>query len=198
MAAPWSCKAAASMLPIEQELGYQRHRAQRSMAAAWSAPISDDPEDLPDFGGKAPKGAQAAATPTANCPGSIVRIKVDPSTKVGYGYGLEEALWCESSTPYFIPISGGTATVVAAYPAKGDGNLLLSGYLDTKADEALRGKAAIIDAPLGAGHVILLAPNVLYRAQTTGTFMFFWNALVEGSRDGLAETWNLLPFVTRP
>ena len=188
----------SSMLPIEQNWGISVTVPSAALAAAWSAPISDDPEDLPDFGGEAPKGAQAAAAPTANCPGSIVRIKVDPTTKVGYGYGLEEALWCESSTPYFIPVSDGTATVVASYPAKGDGNLLLSGYLDAKADEALRGKAAIVDAPLGAGHVILLAPNVLYRAQTTGTFMFFWNSLVEGSRDGLAETWNLLPFVTRP
>ena len=45
-----------------------------------------------------------------------------------------------------------------------------------------RGQAAIVDAPLGKGHSILLAPNVLYRAQTTETFMFFWNSLFEGSR----------------
>jgi hypothetical protein len=187
----------SSMLPIEQNWGISVTVPSAALAAAWSAPISDNPEDLPDFGGEAPKGAQAAATPTANCPGSILRIKVDPTTKVGYGYGQEEALWCETSTPYFIPVVGGTAAVVASYPAKGDGNLLLSGYLDATADAALRGKAAIVDAPLGAGHIVLLAPNVLYRAQSTGTFMFFWNSLIEGSRGGPAETWNFLPLVTQ-
>jgi hypothetical protein len=186
------------MLPIEQNWGISVTVPSAALAAAWTAPISDNPEDLPDFGGEAPKGAQAAATPTANCPGSIVRIKVDPTTMVGYGYGQEEALWCESSTPYFVPVAGGTAAVVASYPAKTDGNLLLSGYLDATADAALRGKAAIVDAPLGAGHVILLAPNVLYRAQTTGTFMFFWNSLIEGSRSGPAEKWYFLPTLARP
>ena len=187
----------SSVLPIEQNWGISVTVPSAALAAAWSAPIPDNPEDLPDFGGEAPKGAQAAAAPTANCPGSIVRIKVDPATKVGYGYNDVEALWCESSTPYFVPVSGGTAAVVASYPASNDGNLLLSGYLDATADAALRGKAAIVDAPLGAGHVILLAPNVVYRAQTTGTFMFFWNSLIEGSRGGLAETWNFLPFIMR-
>ncbi len=45
-----------------------------------------------------------------------------------------------------------------------------------------RGRAAIVDAPLGKGHIVMLAPNVLYRAQSTGTFMFFWNSLFEGNR----------------
>lgn len=45
-----------------------------------------------------------------------------------------------------------------------------------------RGQAAIVDAPLGKGHIVLLAPNVLYRAQSTGTFMFLWNSLFKGSR----------------
>ena len=187
----------SSVLPIEQSWGISV-TVPASVLAAASAAGPENPEDLPDFGGEAPKGAEAAAAPTANCPGSIVRIKVDPTTVVGYGYGQEEALWCETSTPYFVPVANGTAAVVASYPAKGDGNLLLSGYLDATADAALRGKAAIVDAPLGAGHVILLGPNVLYRAQTTGTFMFFWNSLIEGSRGGSAESWSFLPFVTRP
>jgi hypothetical protein len=187
----------SSVLPIEQNWGISVTVPSAALAAAWSAPISDNPEDLPDFGGAAPRGVQAAAAPTANCPGSIVRIKVDPTTKVGYGYNETEALWCESSTPYFVPVSGGTASVVASYPATGDGDLLLSGYLDATADAALRGKAAIVDAPLGAGHVVLLAPNVLYRAQSAGTFMFFWNSLIEGSRRGPAETWAYFPFILR-
>jgi|GEM_PF-876081 len=187
----------SGMLPIERGWGISVTVPSAALAAAWTAPEPEDPEDIPDFGGEAPKGAQAAAAPAAGCPGSIVRINVDPTTKVGYGYDSVEALWCESNTPYFVPVTDGTAAVVASYPAADDGDLLLSGYLAASADAALRGKAAIIDAPLGAGHVILLAPNVLYRAQTTGTFMFFWNSLVEGSRAGSAESWSYLPFVPK-
>jgi hypothetical protein len=32
---------------------------------------------------------------------------------------------------------------------------------------------------LGGSRVILLAPDVLYRSQSTGDFIFFWNALIE-------------------
>jgi hypothetical protein len=187
-----------SVLPIEQSWGISVTVPSTVLAALQAAVDTDNPEkDLPDFGGEAPKAVSAAA-PAAGCPGSIVRIKVDPTTKVGYGYDEVEALWCESSTPYYVAVPGGTAAVVASYPTTEEGDLLLSGYLDSTADAALRGKAAIIDAPLGAGHVILLAPNVLYRAQSTGSFMFFWNSLIEGSRDGSATSWSFLPFITRP
>ena len=114
------------------------------------------------------------------CRGSILRIQVDPATKVGYGYDAEEACWfLDSGTPYFIKTPGSKAQVVATYPSQGD--LLLSGYIG--GGDVLRGTAAIVEAPLGAGRVILLAPDVLYRAQSTGTFMFFWNALIEGARE---------------
>jgi hypothetical protein len=103
---------------------------------------------------------------------------VDPTTRVGYGYDKEESSWFLDGTPYFTVTPGSKARVVATYPAEGD--LLQSGYIS--GGEALKGTAAIVDAPLGMGHVILLAPDVLYRAQSTGDFMFFWNALIEGAR----------------
>jgi hypothetical protein len=37
---------------------------------------------------------------------------------------------------------------------------------------------------MGAGHVVLLGPNTLYRAQATRTYMLFWNSLIEGARRG--------------
>lgn len=113
------------------------------------------------------------------CRGSILRIQVDPTTKVGYGYDTEEASWfLDSNTPYFVKTPNSKAQVAASYPAQGD--LLLSGYIS--GGDVLKGAAAIVEAPLGAGRVILLAPDVLYRAQSTGDFMFFWNALIAGAR----------------
>jgi len=154
-------------------------------AVALSEPDLEDEENV-DFPSQklidqAKRAAAAAGTPaeTFYSPGSIIRLQVDPSTKVGYGYDPEEASWSESSQmPYFVPTANSTATVVARYPETG--KLLLSGY--TSGESALQGKIAIADAPLGAGHVILLAPNTLYRAQATRTYMFFWNSLIEGAR----------------
>jgi hypothetical protein len=123
-------------------------------------------------------GVSQPAAQRIVCHGSILRIQVDPTTRIGYGYDKEESSWFLDGTPYFTVTPGSKARVVATYPTEGD--LLQSGYIS--GGEALKGMAAIVDAPLGAGHVILLAPDVLYRAQSTGDFMFFWNALIEGSR----------------
>jgi hypothetical protein len=113
------------------------------------------------------------------CRGSILRVQVDPGTLSGYGYDKEEACWfLDSGTPYFTTTPDSQAKVVASYPSEGE--LLLSGYID--GGDVLRGKAAIVESPMGKGRVILLAPDVLYRAQSTGTYMFFWNALISGAR----------------
>jgi hypothetical protein len=126
-------------------------------------------------------GVSQPAVQMPVCRGSILRIQVDPAARLGYGYDAEEASWyLNGSTPFFVKAPGSSAQVVATYPAKGD--LLLSGYIG--GGDVLRGTAAIVDAPLGSGRVILLAPDVLYRSQSTGDFMFFWNALIEGARDG--------------
>jgi hypothetical protein len=124
-------------------------------------------------------GVSQPAVQMPVCKGSILRIRVDPTTKVGYGYDAEEASWfTSSSTPFFVKTPGSSAQVIASYPQEGD--LLLSGYLS--GGDVLRGAAAIVEAPLGSGRVILLAPDVLYRSQSTGDFMFFWNALIQGGR----------------
>ncbi len=189
-----------STLPIEQgwDIGVKLPSTAAAIARAQAAAEPETPEDIPDFGGPQPGTPQAAAAAiaaeTLNCPGSILRIQVDPSTKVGYGYDTAEALWCETASPFFQLQDGSQASVVAGYADDGQ-TLLLSGYVS--GESLLRGKAAIVDAPMGKGQVILLAPNVLYRAQTTGSFMFFWNSLLEGSRDGPAETWLYLPWVGR-
>ncbi len=48
--------------------------------------------------------------------------------------------------------------------------------------DGLRGNAAIVDAPLGVGHVVMLGTDVTYRGQSTGDFMFLFNAMLMGGR----------------
>jgi hypothetical protein len=53
-------------------------------------------------------------------------------------------------------------------------NLLLSGMLD--GGEELQNKAAVIDVPVGKGHVLLFAINPMWRFETHGSFFLIFNA----------------------
>jgi hypothetical protein len=137
----------------------------------------DPPERNPYKAALTAAGPKAAMAATV-APGSIVRLQVNPNTKVGYGYDVEEASWLDTgTTPWFVTTRPGPA-VVANYPANGP--ILLNGYLQNEAN--ILGKPAIVDAPFGAGRVVFLGPNTTYRGQATGTFMLFFNALIEGGR----------------
>ena len=179
----------ATRVPIERNWGIGVSLAGGLQASAARLPASVDGEPVraasaqteeieePDRGVARPDMASIAAAALYS-PGSTVRILVDRTAKVGYGYDAEEASWLDdASTPFFTPTSG-DVSVIATYPATGQ--LLLNGYVVN--DEVIRGKAAIVDAPMGSGHIVLLGPNTLYRAQATRTFMFFWNAVFEGGR----------------
>ena len=52
--------------------------------------------------------------------------------------------------------------------------LLVSGMLAGGAD--LAGKAAIVDVPVGKGHVVMFANNPMWRHQTQGSFFLIFNA----------------------
>ena len=52
--------------------------------------------------------------------------------------------------------------------------LLLSGMLDGA--EELQNKAAVIDVPVGKGHVLFFAVNPMWRFETHGSFFLLFNA----------------------
>ncbi len=54
--------------------------------------------------------------------------------------------------------------------------LLVSGLLDHGGDLAKR--AAVVDAPLGKGHVLLFAINPIWRGSTIGSHPLVWNAIL--------------------
>jgi hypothetical protein len=55
-------------------------------------------------------------------------------------------------------------------------NLLVSGLLDHGGDLAQR--AAVVDAPLGKGHLLLFAINPIWRGSTIGSHPLVWNAIL--------------------
>ena len=60
--------------------------------------------------------------------------------------------------------------------AERTGDLLVSGMLDNGL--ALAARPAIIDAPLGEGHVVMFAINPMWRNQTWGQFGLLFNAIL--------------------
>ena len=118
-------------------------------------------------GGREELGPNSAAF---YAPGSIVRTKVDVTSPIAYGAEPEGIAWFEQSPAFDV---SGNAKVVVSYPEQG--SPLLSGWL--LGAERLNGKAAVVDAPVGKGRVILFGFRPQYRAQTWATFKLLFNAL---------------------
>ena len=62
-----------------------------------------------------------------------------------------------------------------AFPSAAD-DMLLSGVL--VGGQALSGRAQVVDAPIGQGHVVMFAIRPFWRWQTQGTFFLGFNAIL--------------------
>ena len=103
--------------------------------------------------------------------GSIVEVTTDPTHPVMAGMPDTAAVFVDGS-PIFETQEGFTGTVLARY--RETGSPLLSGYLI--GEKYLQGKAAALDVPLDAGHVVLLGFRPEWRGQPFGTFRVLFNA----------------------
>lgn len=109
------------------------------------------------------------------CQGSTLHVKVDNTHPLAYGMP-EEALILNMRGPALEITdysSGHNYEVVAEYP---DRDLLQSGWLI--GEDRLARRPCVIRAKAGKGEVILFGFRPQFRAQTHGTFKFFFNCLV--------------------
>jgi hypothetical protein len=106
-------------------------------------------------------------------PGSILSVELDRGSPLAQGVTAPvPAIWFESGPAF--EISDTThAVAVARYPSTG--NPLLSGWL--LGGSKLNGKAAMVDATLGRGHVVLYGFRPQYRGQAMATYPLIWSAL---------------------
>jgi hypothetical protein len=102
-------------------------------------------------------------------PGSLLNVKVDTHSRLAYGVPADIAIWSEHSPAWDTQLP-----VVARYPESG---VLASGWL--VGEKVIAGRAALIDASMGRGHVILFGMRPQYRAQSYLTFKLFFNALLD-------------------
>ncbi len=104
-------------------------------------------------------------------PGSIVKLDVDNQNKLGKGLRDEVAAYFANSAAYEVAADA-PVTVVARYATK---NALLSGWM--LGEKYLNDKAALVEAPVGKGKIILFAFRPQHRGQSWATFPFIFNAL---------------------
>ena len=102
------------------------------------------------------------------CPGSLLNARIDARHPLALGLPETLTLWMEHSPAWETP-----ETAVARYP---ETNLLASGWL--LGEKYLAGRAAVVDARLGKGHVVLFGMLPQYRAQSYQAFKLFFNSLL--------------------
>lgn len=106
------------------------------------------------------------------CPGSMLRVLVDNTHPIGYGFSREETIMYLHS-PVF-DLSEGEA--VAWYP---EADPLISGWV--LGEKHLRGKTAVAEIPAGDGSMIMIGCPPHFRNQNRATFKLLFNSLLYGS-----------------
>jgi hypothetical protein len=122
-------------------------------------------------------------------PGSILRLKLDPQHPLAFGMPADTTAFFAFSSvfaaasaagpgaPYADPSPAAGIRTVGRY---GPQDLLVSGWLE--GERLIAGRAAILEAPLGSGRVVLFGFPVQHRAQSHGTFRLLFNALFTASQ----------------
>ena len=112
------------------------------------------------------------------CPGSILRAQLDSSSPLAFGLENESIVWFENG-PAFEITDPATARMIARYPEAE--NPLLSGWI--LGDKLIRGRAAMVEANIGKGRIILFGFRPQYRAQSLATFPLLFNSILTSKSD---------------
>jgi hypothetical protein len=115
-------------------------------------------------------------------PGTIVNLEVDTSQPLAYGMPRTCAAYYTSG-PVFgtsVPGAGVRRSVVARFPEYGD-QVVASGW--AAGTQHMAGRAAVVEAELGKGKVVLFGPRIQNRGQTLGTFKMLFNAILHATME---------------
>jgi hypothetical protein len=111
------------------------------------------------------------------CPGSIVKLDVDASQPIGFGMLPQNAAFFAFSSAYDAA-PGPNLRVIARY---GEKDILMSGWLE--GEQAIAGRAAVIEAKAGLGRAVLIGFRAQHRGQSVATIRFLFNAILTGGAE---------------
>lgn len=107
-------------------------------------------------------------------PGSILKVKLESESAVTKGLSVKELpIWFENSPVFEIANEAKNVNVIARYPQLAD-EILLSGW--ALGLDRISGRAALIEAQVGKGKIILFGFRPQYRAQSLVTFPLLFNS----------------------
>jgi hypothetical protein len=145
---------------------------QEPVLAVGAAPVG--------FGGgsAAVAGVGQNTTPMANSPVRLSPWEADPAaaaTPPERPQADEAAAFRQTAQQRGLAVEETRPRVVLAFPRNPD-EMLLSGTL--AGGQALAGRAQVVDAAIGRGHVVMFAIRPFWRWQTQGTFFLGFNAIL--------------------
>jgi hypothetical protein len=140
----------------------------------------DDSTELPikRFGIPVRNALEGLKSSEFYCPGSVLRVEVDTTHPLARGYASRADVYFVDSVAFAVDDSS-KARVVARYASRKE-EVLRSGWL-LGADK-LAGRAALVEATLGRGRVVLFGFRPQHRGQTWGTFPFIFNAVESSAK----------------
>jgi hypothetical protein len=118
-------------------------------------------------------GARALTPEQYYVPGSVLRVSVDNTTPLGYGFERQVDVFFDNSPVFRLDGKSASAADRVAWFATA--TPLRSGW--AWGQRYLENGVAVVDARLGRGRVLLFGPEVNFRAQSHATFKFLFNAI---------------------
>ena len=117
-------------------------------------------------------------------PGSVLRMSVDNTTPIGYGFEDAVDVMFDNS-PVFRLDPGASVSRARRVAWFSTVSPLRSGW--AWGQHRLQNGVAVVDAPLGGGRVLLFGPEINFRAQSHGTFKFLFNAIHYGKAEQVSR-----------
>jgi len=115
-------------------------------------------------------------------PGTMVNLELDTTHPIAYGMPRRGVAYYTSG-PVFgtsVPGAGVSRAVVARFPEYED-QVVASGW--ATGTRHMAGRAAVVEAKLGRGKVVLFGPRIQNRGQTLGTFKMLFNAILQSTME---------------
>jgi hypothetical protein len=104
-------------------------------------------------------------------PGTMLRVKLDPSHPLGFGYDGSIAVFKTSSTVFELSDRGYNVGIYAASPR-------LSGYLSAENEKNIEDTPYLVHEQLGGGNVVLFADDPNFRLFWDGLNKVFLNSVL--------------------